>query len=330
MPSLLDPIEIGSLRLKNRIVMPPMATGLATTEGEVTEELIKHYVHRAKALGLLIVEHSYVERGGKLSSRQLGIFDDELIAGLTRLTEQVHALGTPIALQINHAGRLTTSEMCGAQPVAPSPVPHSDEHEIPRALSKNEIENLGEAFASAAERAVESGFDAVEIHGAHGFLLSQFLSPLSNKRDDQYGGRLEDRMRFPLMVVTRVKEKIGNFPLLYRLGADDMKPGGLSLDESKVVAQRLVEKGVHAVDVSGGMMGSRPENLQGIPGYFVPFAEEIKRVVDVPVIGVGGITTPEFANEVIANGRADLVAVGRAMSADADWASKAVEVLKKI
>jgi len=189
---------------------------------------------------------------------------------------------------------------------------------------------LVDAFASAAERVVESGFDAVEIHGAHGFLLSQFLSPLSNKRGDEYGGKLEDRMRFPLMVVSRVKEKIGNFPLLYRLGADDMKPGGLSLDESKVVARRLVEKGVHAIDVSGGMIGSRPENLQGIPGYFVPFAEEIKRVVDVPVIGVGGITTAEFANEVIENDRADLVAVGRVMSADADWASKAVEALKKI
>ncbi|MDH5780146.1 MAG: NADH:flavin oxidoreductase, partial [Candidatus Bathyarchaeota archaeon] len=145
MPTLLDPIKIGSLPLRNRIVMPPMATGLATTQGAVTEELIKHYVRRAKALGLLIVEHSYVARGGRISSRQLGVFDDSLIAGLRKLTESVHALGTPIALQINHAGRLTTSEMCGAQPVAPSPVPHSDEHEIPRALSKNEIENLGEA-----------------------------------------------------------------------------------------------------------------------------------------------------------------------------------------
>ncbi len=329
MPTLLDPIKIGSLHLKNRIVMPPMATGLATTGGEVTEKLIKHYVSRAKELGLLIVEHSYVEKGGKLSPHQLGIFDDSLIPGLTRLTERVRELGTPIAIQINHAGRVTTSEICGAQPVAPSPVPHSDEHEIPRALSEKEIEILVEAFGSAARRAVESGFDAVEIHGAHGFLLHQFLSPSSNKRSDEYGGKLQDRMRFPLQIVTRVKEKIGNFPLLYRLGADDMKAGGLSLDESKVVAQELAEKGVHAIDVSGGMIGSRPETLQGIPGYFVPFAEEIKKVVNVPVIGVGGIRTPEFANEVITNGRADLVAVGRALLADHEWASKAVEALKK-
>ena len=330
MPTLLDPIKIGPLHLKNRIVMPPMATGLATTKGEVTEALIKHYVRRAKALGLLIVEHSYVERRGRLSPHQLGIFDDSLIPGLTKLTESVHALGTPVAIQINHAGRMTTSEICGAQPVAPSPVPHSAEHEIPRALSKKEIEPLVEAFGSAAKCAVESGFDAVEIHGAHGFLLNQFLSPLSNRRGDEYGGRLQGRMRFPLQIVIRVKEEIGDFPLLYRLGAGDVKPGGLSLNESKIVAQKLVEKGIHAIDVSGGMIGSRPEALQGTLGYFVPFAEEIKKVVDVPVIGVGGIRTPEFANELIVKGRADLVAVGRAILADADWASKAMEVLKKV
>jgi len=329
MPTLLDPIRIGSLHLKNRIVMPPMATNLATTEGEVTDDLISHYVSRAKALGLLIVEHSYVERRGKLSPRQLGIFDDHLISGLARLTERVHALGTPIAIQINHAGRLATSEVCGTQPVAPSPIPHSDEHETPKALSKEEIEDLVEAFGLAARRAVKAGFDAVEIHGAHGFLLNQFLSPLSNKRGDEYGGELEDRMRFPLEVVASVRERVGDLPLLYRLGADDMEPGGLSLEESKVVAPRLVEEGVDAIDVSGGMIGSRPERLQGISGYFVPLAQEIKKVVDVPVIGVGGIRTPEFANEVVVSGRADLVAVGRAMLADADWASKAIDTLKR-
>jgi len=329
MPALLDPIKIGSLRLKNRIVMPPMATGMATIGGEVTEKLISHYVRRAKALGLLIVEHSYVERGGKLALHQLGVFDDSLIPGLTRLAKKVHGVNTPVAIQINHAGRLAASEICGTQPVAPSPIPHSKEHETPRELSKKEIEALGEAFGSAAERAVESGFDAVEIHGAHGFLLNQFLSPLSNKREDEYGGNLEDKMRFPLQVVAQVKAKIGDFPLLYRLGADDMQPGGLSLRESKVVAQRLVEEGVNAIDVSGGLVGSRPERLQGTQGYYVPLAEEMKSVVDVPVIGVGGIGSPEFANEVIVKGRVDLVAVGRAMLADPDWASKAVDVLRK-
>jgi 2,4-dienoyl-CoA reductase-like NADH-dependent reductase (Old Yellow Enzyme family) len=309
--------------------MPPMATGLATTEGEVTKRLIKHYMRHGRGLGLLIVEHSYVEKGGKFSPHQLGIDEDKLISGLTKLTEAIHALGTPIAIQINHAGRMTTSQICGMRPVGPSPVPHSDEHEVPKELSKKEIGILVEAFCSAAKRAVESGFDAVEIHGAHGFLLNQFLSPLSNERGDEYGGKLENRMRFPLRVAAGVKKKIGNFPLLYRLGADDMKPGGLSLDESKIFAQNLVKTGIHAIDVSGGMMGSRPKALQGTPGYFVPLAEEIKKIAEVPVIGVGGIKTPEFANEVIVKDRVDLVAVGRAILAEDDWPSKAADALKK-
>jgi 2,4-dienoyl-CoA reductase-like NADH-dependent reductase (Old Yellow Enzyme family) len=328
MPRLFDPIKIGSLQLKNRIVMPPMATGLATTQGGVTKDLIKHYEKRAEALGLQIVEHSYVMKGGKLSQRQLGIYEDKLIAGLAKLTERIHSLGNPIAIQINHAGRVTPSDVCGRQPVGPSPIPHSSKHETPRELSKSEIEELIEAFSLAANRAVEAGFDVVEVHGAHGFLLNQFLSPLSNRRNDKYGGSLKNRMRFHLQIIGRIKEKIGkSFPLLYRLGADDMHPEGLTLKESKIFAQTLEKWGVHAIDVSGGMMGSRPAHLTG-PGYYVPLAEAIKSVVNVPVIGVGGIKTPEFADEVIRKNRADLVAVGRAMLANPKWALKAIEALK--
>lgn len=327
MPRLFDPIRIGSLYLRNRVVMPPMATGLATTQGEVTNDLIKHYERRAKGLGLLIVEHSYVSKNGKLSPRQLGIYDDKLIVGLAKLTDRVHAFDTPIAIQINHAGRKATSEVCGEQPVAPSAIAPYEGHETPRELTRNEIEGLIEAFSLAAQRAVESGFDAVEIHGAHGFLLNQFLSPLSNRRSDMYGGSLENRMRFPLSIVARIKEKIGEFPLFYRLGADDMQPGGLTLAESKILAQRLARAGVHVLDVSGGMIGSRPASLTG-PGYFVPLAEAIKKVVNVPVIGVGGIKTPEFANEVVRKNRADLVAVGRALLSDPDWALKAIQIIR--
>jgi len=306
-----------------------MATGLATTQGEVTEDLVKHYEKRAEELGLQIVEHSYVMKGGKLSQRQLGIYDDKLVAGLAKLTERIRSLGTPIAIQINHAGRATTSDLCGQQPVGPSPIPHSSEHETPRELSKNAIEELIETFSLAARRAVEAGFDAVEVHGAHGFLLNQFLSPLSNKRNDEYGGSLENRMRFHSQIIARIKEKIGkSFPLLYRLGADDMHPEGLTLKESKVFAQNLEKWGVHAIDVSGGMLGSRPTHLTG-SGYYVPLAEAIKSVVNVPVIGVGGIKTLDFADEVIRKNRVDLVAVGRAMLADPKWAIKATEALKR-
>jgi len=329
MPRLFDPIKIGSLQLKNRLVMPPMATGLATPQGEVTEDLMKHYEKRARGLGLQIVEHSYVVKGGKLSEQQLGIYDDKLVTGLAKLTKRIRSLGTPIAIQINHAGRVTTSDVCGQQPVGPSPIPHSSEHETPRELSKSDIEELIEAYGLAANRAVEAGFDALEVHGAHGFLLNQFLSPLSNKRNNEYGGSLENRMRFHSQIVARIKEKIGkSLPLLYRLGADDMHPEGLTLKESKVFAQNLEKWGIHAIDVSGGMMGSRPVHLTS-PGYYVPLAEAIRSVVNVPVIGVGGIRTPEFADEVIRKNRADLVAVGRAMLEDPEWVLKAIEALKR-
>jgi len=195
---------VKGLRLKNRIVMPPMHTGLATRKGAVTSRLIEHYVKRAKALGLLIVEHSYVSLDGKLSERQLGIYDDKLVKGLRKLANSVHAIGTPVVIQINHAGSRTTVEVTGMQPVAPS----SDKGA--RRLKVDEIEVLVDAFAAAAGRAMKAGFDGVEVHGAHGFLLNQFFSPLANRRRDGYGGSLENRMRFPLEVVERVKEKVGD------------------------------------------------------------------------------------------------------------------------
>jgi len=323
---LFDPLRVGPLELRNRIVMPPMATQLSTTKGEVTEGLIEHYARRAGGLGLLIVEHAYVTVGGKLSERQLGIHDDALIPGLKKLVAKIHSLGTSIALQINHGGRWTDKEITGVEPVAPSPVTFEDGTSA-RGLSPDEIENLVEAFVEAAGWAVEAGFDAVEVHGAHGFLLNQFLSPLTNGRRDGYGGSLENRMRFPLNVVQGVKGRIGEAPLLYRLGADDMKPGGFEIKEAKKFAQRLVEAGVNILDISGGLCGGSPAQLQGRQGYFMPLAEAMKDVVDVPVIGVGGITEPEFADRIVRENRVDLVAIGRALLKDPDWAIKAKRCL---
>jgi len=179
---LLDPLEVKGLTLKNRIVMPPMQTSLATTEGAVTDNLIAHYVRRSKALGLLIAEHSYVSPDGKLSEGQLGIYDDGLIPGLEKLSRNVHATGTPVVIQINHAGRSASIEITGTKPVAPSPSVSA------RKLRSEEIEALVEAFAMAADRAMRAGFDGVEVHGAHGFLLNQFFSPITNRRRDKYGG----------------------------------------------------------------------------------------------------------------------------------------------
>jgi len=320
---LLDPLKVKGLTFKNRIVMPPMHTGLATVKGAVTDKLVKHYVRRSKALGLLIVEHSYVAIEGKFSERQLGIYDDSLIHSLERLTSSVHATGTPVVIQINHAGRKTSREVTGKQPVAPS------RDENARELEDNEIEALVSTFAEAAERAMKAGFDGVEVHGAHGFLLNQFYSPLTNRRHDKHGGSLENRIRFPLEVVERVKEKVGGRLLLYRLGSDDLDTAGTRIGDSQKFAVKLEQAGVDIIDVSGGLCGGRPEQLQGNQGYFTLQAQQVRNRVKTPVIGVGGISEPEYADKLIREGRVDLVAVGRHLLKDPDWAKKANETLGK-
>jgi NADPH2 dehydrogenase len=313
---------VKGLTFKNRIVMAPMQTGRATVKGAVTDRLINFYVRRSAALGLLIVEHSYVSASGKLSPKQLGIYEDELIDGLERLASRIHAVGTPVVVQITHAGGVANKKIIGAEPAGPSATRKT------RELTRSEIEALVEEFAMAAERAIKAGFDGVELHGAHGFLLNQFFSPLLNKRGDEYGGSLENRMRFPLMVVKRIRERVRGRLLFYRLGADDLAPNGTHVDDSAAFAVRLEQYGVDVVDVSGGLCGSEPKQLRSVKGYFVPQAYEIKKAVRTPIIGVGGITDAEYADKLIRDGKVDLVAVGRALWRDPKWAEKAVETLK--
>ncbi|MGQ9640082.1 MAG: NADH:flavin oxidoreductase [Candidatus Bathyarchaeia archaeon] len=328
MASLLDPLKIKELHLKNRIVMPPMANDLASESGEVTENLINHYRRRCKSVGLVIVEHSYIRLEGKYSERQLGIYDDQLIEGLSRLVGAIHEQNTPAAIQLNHAGRRAKSRICQTQPVAPSPIPDSESEEAPRELTIEEIHLIVKDFGLAARRALKAGFDAVEIHGAHGFLLNQFCSPITNRRRDKYGGDLSNRMRLPLEVVTEVVGEVGDaVPVLYRLGADDMTPGGLTLEDSKQIAKSLVDQGISIIDVSGGLCGSRPPNLHG-EGYFTHLAKGIRQTVNVPVITTGGIKSAKFADEIIKMGVADLVGVGRGLLSDPDWATRAVEALQ--
>jgi 2,4-dienoyl-CoA reductase-like NADH-dependent reductase (Old Yellow Enzyme family) len=327
--SLLDPLTVGKLHLKNRIVMPPMASELATKSGEITDALVTHYRSHSKSVGLVIVEHNYIDPAGKLSEKQPGIHSDTSVAGLSRIAEAVHREGAAVAIQINHAGRRANPAITGAKPVAPSPFPDPDNKEIPHELTGEEIQSVVRAFGLAAIRAVKAGFDAVEIHGAHGFLLSQFCSPITNKRTDRYGGTLENRMRFPLEVASEILRTVGtDLPVLYRLGADDMMPGGLTLEDSKRIAMSLADSGIAIIDVSGGLCGSRPPNLSG-QGYFTHLAKAIKQTVKIPVITTGGIKTPQYADELIKTGIADLVGVGRTLTADPDWASRAVEALKK-
>ena len=206
-------------------------------------------------------------------------------------------------------------------------VPTDSSGVIPRELERHEIQHLVRLFGEAARRARKAGFDAVEVHGAHGYLLNQFTSPLTNRRTDEYGGSFEGRIRFPLEIVAEVRKAVGSdFLVLYRLGASDGEGRGVTIGESQTFAQRLVRAGINIVDVSGGLIGDAPEGMTA-QGYFLPLAEKIKQAVEAPVIGVGGITDPAFADQAIRQGRVDLVAVGRALLADPDWALSAKRTL---
>jgi len=313
---------VKEVTLRNRIVMPPMQTGRATFGGAVTDRLINFYVRRSSALGLPVVEHAYVSPTGKIGPKQLGIYDDSLISGLEKLAKQVHEVGAPVVIQVSHAGGVTNKKVIGTEPAGPST------REKSRMLEIGEIEASAGDFALAAERAVKAGFDGVEVHGAHGYLLNQFFSPLFNKRNDAYGGSLENRMRFPLLVVGKVRARLNGRLLLYRLGSDDLAPNGTHIEDSVIFAKKLEQSGVDIVDVSGGMCGSEPRQLRQMKGYFVPQASEIKKAVSVPVIGVGGIREAEYADTLVREGKVDLVAVGRAFWRDYQWAEKALATLR--
>jgi len=320
---LFDPLIIGNVALKNRIVMAPMANELADVQGRVTDPLIAHYTRRAPGVGLVIVEHSYFTPEGKASLKQLGIHDDAMVNGLTKLAESIHGQGTAVCIEVNHSGSEGSRDVSGVEPIAPSAVPTDKSGDVPRELERHEIEDLVRLFGEAARRARKAGFDAVELHGAHGYLLNQFTSPLTNRRNDEYGGSFEGRIRFPLEAVTEVRRVVGSdFLVLYRLGASDGEGRGVTIGEMQTFAQRLVQAGVNIVDVSGGLIGYAPDDMTE-QGYFLPLAEEIKQAVKAPVIGVGGITDPAFADQAIRKGRVDLVAVGRALLADPDWALSA-------
>ena len=328
MPGLFDPIKIKGLTLKNRIVMPPMATGMATEDGEVTDRHLTHYVARAKGgVGLIIIEHTYVAEEGKAHKGQLGLYDDKLIPGLRRLVTAVHAEGTKIIIQLNHVGAAASRLSTGQQPVGPSAVMHPKGNEIPQPLTTPELKALAVKFSEAARRAIEAGVDSVELHGAHGFLLCQFLSPLTNTRTDEYGGTLAGRLRFPSEVIQGVKSKLDkNMPLFYRYGADDMREGGLTLQEAKLAAQKLEKVGIDVFDVSGGI-GGDGQRTHIEQGYYVPLAAGIKEAVKVPVIGVGHITEPEYADSIIREGKVDMVAIGRLLLSNPEFPRQAAEKL---
>lgn len=330
---LFTPVSIGNIQVKNRIVMPSMVSGQAGQDCKVTEGHIKWYETRAKGgTGLIIVELTPVTPRGKGGSNLLGIWDDSFIPGLQELTKAVHAHGTKIFIQLCHAGRQTCKQFTGGQlPVAPSAIPcpmyEPMFHEVPQEISAEEIEEIIEQFGQAARRTREAGFDGLEIHGAHGYLIAGFMSNYSNKRHDAYGGDLQARLKFPLEIIKNIRHKVGkNFPTSFRLSGNEYVPDGRTIEESKRIAPILEAAGVDCLNISGGVYESfsaiiPPHGTR--QGFHTDDAAAIKQVVSIPVITVGRIKSPEVAEEILEQGKADMVAMGRQLICDPDWPAKA-------
>ena len=329
MTRLLTPLKVRSMNLANRLVMPPMATTKAELNGTVSQSLLDYYDEKSRGghIALIIIEHSYISPEGRANLNQLSVADDAMIPGLRRLSEVIHRNGSKAAMQINHAGSAALKEVTGMTPLAPSATANPRRGDMPRELTKKEIGDIVHAFQEAGHRVREAGFDAVEIHSAHGYLLNQFLSPLTNKRTDEYGGDIYNCIRIHLEVIQAVRMSVGpDFPIQIRLGASDYTEGGTTIEDSMIAAQAFEKAGLDMIHISGGFVGYTPPGLTG-QGYFAPLSEAIKSVVSIPVILTGGITDVIAAEKLLDEKKADLIGVGRAILQDSTWAKRAIETL---
>jgi NADPH2 dehydrogenase len=322
-PLLSAPLKIGNLVLMNRIVMPPMVVYLAEDEGLVTQAHIEHY-RSSTGPGLMIVEGTAVAPEGRIHRRQLGIFNDRHIDGLARLAKIIHAGGAAAGIQIHHAGALAFQErgMSRIKRIASALVRLGGQQFMISGLRR-----IREAFGASARRAVEAGFDIIEIHGAHGYLFSQFLSPLLNRRIDRYGGSLENRRRLLLEVYRDVHfEALGRALATVRLGVADGYRGGLKLADGLASASVIERIGAQLLDISSGSGGCPTIRPEGSPfSDRLHLAREAKRALSIPVIGGGGIRSPDLAEKALREGMADLIYVGKGMLADPAWARKTIE-----
>jgi 2,4-dienoyl-CoA reductase-like NADH-dependent reductase (Old Yellow Enzyme family)/thioredoxin reductase len=328
---LFDPISIGTMEVKNRIAMAPMATDYAESDGSISQRLIDYLAARAAGgVGLITSEMTTIDEFSPYVPRTVALWDDKFIPGFKRLSEAVHAHGAKIIPQIAHPGPESLSPFIHEkQPVGPSPVMCFVTKQISRELDADEIETIIEQFGEAARRAREGGCDGMELHAAHSYMLvGSFLSALRNKRADEYGGDLDGRLRMPLRVIERVRQKAGaDFPIVLRMSGDYVMEGGGGIDEARYVASTLEQAGVAAFHVSAGMYPDYASRI--MPPTGTPLrpnaglARAIKEVVDVPVMVVGRINEPRVAEEVLARGDADMVVMGRALLADPAFPEKA-------
>ena len=341
MASLFEPFTIRGLKLKNRIGMSPMCQ-YSAEEGLVNDWHLIHFGSRAiGGVGLVIVEATAIEAQGRITPADLGIWDDRHVEGLNRLVNTVHAAGAVVALQIAHAGRKASTAIPsqggvplsmdhgGWQVVGPSEIPFTPDHPIPHILNTNEIRSIENAFAEAAIRALDAKFDIVEIHAAHGYLISSFLSPLANRRTDKYGGSFHNRCRFLLETVESVRaEWPEEKPLLVRLSCTDWIEGGWTIEETVELVGLLKNQGVDIIDCSSGGNDPSTSPIRIEPGYQVPFSERVRNEAGIATAAVGMITNPDQAEAIIANDQADLVLLGRELLRNPYWSHHAALALQ--
>jgi 2,4-dienoyl-CoA reductase-like NADH-dependent reductase (Old Yellow Enzyme family)/thioredoxin reductase len=330
---ILEPIKVGTVLLRNRMVMAPMETMHTNADGSVSQDMVDYYVERARGgIGLIVVQNSAVDTIASRSTfAQLCVNSDHLMPGLAKLAEACKLEGAAIVIQLGHGGR-QTRPVCvpGTQIVAPSPVPLEVPGGVPGAMPKEialeEIEEVQNAFANAARRAKMAGLDGVEIHGAHGYLIGEFISPKTNRRRDKYGGSLENRARFALEIIARVRAMVGqDFMVGFRMSADEFTPNGLTLDEAVPYAKLIANAGVDYIHVSAGTYESRPHLFPIMyygRGHLLHLADGIKRAVqNVPIIAVGALNA-EMGEKALQEGKADLIAFGRGLLADPELPNK--------
>ncbi|HSA97126.1 MAG TPA: NADH:flavin oxidoreductase [Acidobacteriota bacterium] len=324
MSILFTPIEIGALTVPNRFVRSATHDYMADDAGFVTDASVALFNRLAEGeVGLIITGHANVQPSGKASPRQIGVFDDTFVEGLARIPAAVHRYASKVFLQIAHAGRQTKPRDCGCVPVSPSAVYDPVTKVRPRELAADEIRALIADFVAAAGRAQKAGFDGVELHAAHGYLLSSFLSPHTNRRTDEWGGTVENRARAPLEILRGIKDACGpEYPVIVKLNSTDFLEDGLTLEDAIRVARFLEAAAIDGIEVSGGMAEAGKGSVwpgrrsQADEGYFVANATRIKAAVNVPVLGLGGIRTLAVAERIVEEGRADLVSLSRPLIRD--------------
>ena len=319
---IFEEVKAKNISFKNRIIMPPMATAKADENGHISKEILDYYEEKTShgLFSLVIVEHNFIDPLGKASGRQVSIADDSSIEGLKKLDKLIKDNGSKAVVQINHAGSAARKELIGQRPVGPSEIknPSQKDTELPRELTIDEIKEIENRFADAALRVKKAGFDGVEIHSAHGYLLNQFLSPLTNQREDEYGGDIKGRIKIHLEIIKKVREKVGeDYPIFLRLGAGDGKEAGLSQTDAVYAAKAFEKAGVDVLDISGGMCLYFTDG--DYPGFFDYLSKPIYDEVDIPVILTGGVKSGKNIEDILERNVCDLVGVGRAVFKDSDW-----------